>query len=237
MVRIDNLGDGPAYFLTEVSIKVDGSNYKAFIANETQLIEYGDVAGLQYPFDLSEIEEGEITAVIIVKYGSGKNTLEEYDYYSGPIAEVTYLDNSNVTAKSAKYDGSEKVMLVTLKNNQNETAYVSSDIELVLDGETVRVRGPKNDEIAPHTMVTHEYFVELTGDDLAQNQKVMVYLDYGEREGFLVNSAIYALPLEYDMFPWWLLILLLVLLIIAGVIYYYWTRNKKPEGKRPFKKG
>jgi len=238
MIRLDNIGDGPAYYLTDISIKVDGVDYKVFGDTTTQLIEYGDVAGLQYPLDLSEIQEGEITAEVVIKYGSGKNTLEEYAYYAGPIAEVEYIDSSNVIAKSAKYNADEQVIVVTLRNTQDETAYVSSDIEVVLEGEKIKIRGQKNDEIPSNTMVTHEYYVELKDQDLADNEEVKVYLDYGARAGFLVNNAVYPLPLEYEAFPWVLVIVAVVVLVIAALIVYYLVKRKrKPEGKKPYQKG
>ena len=87
----------------------------------------------------------------------------------------------------------------------------------------------KNFEIPPNTIVTHEYYVELTGEDLAANKEVDVHLDYGARAGFLVNSAVFSLPLEYESFPWWLVILVVVLLVVAVIVYYFLTRSKKEK--------
>ena len=120
-------------------------------------------------------------------------------------------------------------MYVSFKNNKAETAYASSDIELIVEGEKVRIQGPRNFEIPPNTMVNLDYYVELTGDDLAANKEVDVHLDYGARAGFLVNSAVYSLPLEYESFPWWLVILVVVLLLIAVIVYYFLTRSKKEK--------
>jgi len=226
MVRLDNIGDGPAYFMTDIHIQVNGADYLVFGDNETQLLEYGDVAGLEYPLDLSEIKEGNVTAVIIVKYGSGKKTLEDYAFYSGPIAEIEYTDMSNVTARSARYDGGKKVIQVTIKNNRDEPAYVSSDIEIVMDGEKVVIRGPRNDALEPNMIAVHDFPVELSGEDLAANKNITVHLKYGGRPGFLSKESYTILPLEYEEFPWLIVAaILIVLMILLG--YYYWKRRSE----------
>ena len=78
MVGIENKGDGPAYYSDEIHILVDGNEYKVIGTEDISLIEYGDTAGIEYPLDLSGVEEGNVTAVVIVKYGSSKYVLEEY---------------------------------------------------------------------------------------------------------------------------------------------------------------
>ncbi|MEM3075854.1 MAG: hypothetical protein QW590_03450 [Candidatus Bilamarchaeaceae archaeon] len=229
MIRLDNLGDGPAYFITEIKIQVNGQDYRVLGENETKLIEYGDVAGLEYPLDLSEVEEGNVTAVVIVKYGSTKSVLEEYSYYSGPIAEIEYVDKSNVTAKSARYDGSRKIIQVTIRNNENKSVYVSSDVELILDGELVRIRGPRNDALEPNMIAVQDFPVELSSEDLATNKNITVYLKYGGRPGFLSKESTVVLPLEYEEFPLWCIggIIAIILAVILLVVYYYLKEKKK----------
>jgi len=230
MVKLDNIGDGPAYFMTDIHIRVNGVDYLVLGDNETQLLEYRDVVGLEYPLDLSEIEEGNVTAVVIVKYGSGKRTFEDYAYYSGPIAEIEYVDTSNVTAKSARYDGGKKLIQVTIRNNKAEPAYVSSDIELVLNGEEVTIRGPRNDALDPNMIAVHDFPVELSGEDLAANKNITVHLKYGGKSGFLSKESYTVLPLEYEEFPWLIvgIVILLIILILLG--YYYWKRRKEGKG-------
>ncbi|MEM4359499.1 MAG: hypothetical protein QXT45_03130 [Candidatus Bilamarchaeaceae archaeon] len=229
MIRLDNLGDGPAYFITEIKIQVNGQDYRVLGENETKLIEYGDVAGLEYPLDLSEVEEGNVTAVVIVKYGSTKSVLEEYSYYSGPIAKIEYVDKSNVTAKSARYDGSRKIIQVTIRNNENKSVYVSSDVGLILDGELVRIRGPRNDALEPNMIAVQDFPVELSSEDLAANKNITVYLKYGGRPGFLSKESTTVLPLEYEEFPLWCIggIVAIILVVILLVAYYYWKEKKK----------
>ncbi|MFH1221486.1 MAG: hypothetical protein V1492_00190, partial [Candidatus Micrarchaeota archaeon] len=194
-----------------------------------QLIERGDKIGLQYALDLSSIQEGNVTAVVIAKYGSGKKTLENYDSYVGPIAYIEYIDLSNVTAKSAKYYADNKTMVVSLKNSKDEKAYASMDIELLIDGETTRVIGPKNMELPPNSLVPVSIPVELSQKDLADNKEVTAYVQYGARSGYLINSGTYKFPLEApaDNTLLYIGLGLLLLLIILAIAYYLWKKSRK----------
>jgi len=226
MITLDNEGVGPAYYISEVHILVDGEEYKTLGNDEPNLIEYEDTAGLEYPLDLSEIEEGNVTAVVIVKYGSSKYTLEEYTDYVGALTEINYLDQSDVTAREARYDTSKEIIYLTLKNNRGEIAYVSPDIELILDGETTTLQGPNNEPVNGNSIITVEFPIGLSSEDLAANDEVTVHLKYGGRPGFLGKESTETLPLEKEGFDF-LLILLILLIVLLAILAGYLIWKKK----------
>lgn len=232
MISVDNAGMGPAYYVTEIHILVDGEEYKVFGDDTAELIEYGDTVGLEYPLDLSEIEEGEVTAVVIVKYGSSKYTLEEYTDYVGGLVEIEYLDQSDITAREARYDTSKEILYLSIKNNKEEIAYVSPSVKLVIDGEPVTLRGPKNEPLEGNSIAIVEFPVVLSSEDLSANDEVTVNLKYGGRPGFLGKESTEVLPLQKEGFDFLLILLIsLIVLLVILAIYLFW-KNRKREIKQ-----
>lgn len=228
MVTIDNAGNGPAYYLTEIHIIVDGGEYEVLGDGEVLLLEQGDVAGREYDLDLAGIEEGDVTALVIVKYGSGKKTLEEYTDYVGGLLEIDYVDTSNVSAREARYDSSKEVLYLSMKNNKQETAYVSSSITLLIDGEPTILRGPYNELVEGSSIVVVEFPIALSGSDLAANDDVTVNLKYGGRPGFLAKESTEILELQKEGgldLTVILIVLVVVLVLIAA--YVMLTRKGK----------
>ncbi len=230
MITIDNVGAGPAFYITEIHILVNEEEYQIFGDDEAALVEKGDTVGLEYPLDLSEIEEGEVTAVVIVKYGSGTSTLEEYADYIGGLVEIDYNDQSNVSAREARYDTSREIVYLSIKNNKEEVAYVSPDIELSLDGEPTTIHGPYNEPVEGNSIIVVEFPVELSSEDLAANDEITVNMKYGGRPGFLVKESTGVLPLEKEGFDFLvLLLILLIVLLVILAIYLIWKNRKKGE--------
>ncbi|MEM4330311.1 MAG: hypothetical protein QXY64_04080 [Candidatus Bilamarchaeaceae archaeon] len=227
-VRVDNVGDGPAYFLTDIRVQVDGKDYKVFGTDNAELIEREDKKGLTYSLDLSQLESGNVSAIVIVKYGSGKRTIEDYVTYTGPLAFISYVDKSNVTAKSIRYDKNNKTLVLFLKNAKDTTAYASPDVEMFIDGEKTIIVGPRNIELPANALVPVSIPAELKDSDLEANPEVTVYVQYGSRMGYLVNKGTFRLPLEYEKFDYLICIGgALLLLILLAIAYYLWQKQKK----------
>lgn len=230
MVRVDNIGDGPAYFLADIYVKVDGKDYKVFGSDSPQLIEREDKKGLTYSLDLSSIEEGNVSAVVIVKYGSNKKTLEDYTSYTGPLAFIAYIDKTNLSVTKIRYDRNNKTLIVFLKNEKDITAYATTDVELYMGGEKTRLIGPKNVEVPPKSVVPVQIPADLSEDDLKANeQEVTIYVQYGGKTGYLPNKRTFKLPLEYEKFDYMLCIIpaVLVLIVLIAIAYYYWQQKNR----------
>lgn len=217
MISIDNTGEGPAYFTHEVRVKVDGSDYKIFGSNATKLVQRGEALPMEYDLDLSGVAEGNVTALVLVKYGSSMKSLENFLSSEGPLATISYTDESEVAVQKASYDAEAGSLRVTMKNNGNVKAYVLPKVQASMGGSLVNVTGTAT-SIDAGSLVVQEFPLDLSAEDLKANQNVTVFLDYGARDGFLMKQAAFIVDVEQGgEFPWLLIIgaLVVVVLLIA----------------------
>jgi len=233
MVSVDNTGEGPAYFTQEVRIQTDGTDHAVFGSEDARLIERGEQIGTEYSVDLSDIPEGEVTALVIVRYGSSKQSLEEFASVAGPLTKISFVDTSEISVQNARYDSEKSSVLVTIKNNKDQTAYVFSKLELTLDGELTTVSSPGVRTIGGNSLIVEEFPLELSDEDLAANRNVTVFVDYGAREGFLLKRVQYILPLEGpEGLPIWLLLIVLAIIAVMAIIAYYLSRKEETTAKK-----
>lgn len=233
MVSVGNLGDGSAYYSQEVRIRVNGVDAQVFGENQTKLIERGEQLGTEYTFDMATVPEGEVTALVLVKYGSSMKTLEDYLSKEGPLATITYTDTSNVTVQYAKYDKDKKSVLVTIKNNGAETAYTFSKLNLVVAGAPTNITAAGTKSVDAGSLVVEEFPLQLSDADLAANKNVNVFVDYGGRPGFLLKHTEYVVQLEQGAMDLSLLLMAGgVFILLALVAYYLMTRKPKGEGAK-----
>ena len=238
MVTICNIGDGSAYYTVETRVKVDGADFKAFPVGDPVLIERGESLGTEYELDLSTITEGSVSALVLVRYGSAKGSIEEFTSKEGPLTTISFVDNSNVTVQAANYVAENKVLRVTLRNNGQEKAYALSRVKLMLGGSPATIAGSGTKELEPGSLVVEEFPLELSDADFAANKLVTITVDYGARPGFLVKKTESSVPLaqEGEGLPLLLIagILVVVVIVIAAVAFYFMSRGKGSEGgKKP----
>ena len=235
MSSVSNIGDGAAYYTMEIKIKVNGADYKVFPVDSPRLIERGESLGSQFDADLSSIPEGNISAFVLVKFGTSGSSLDSFISKEGALASINYSDQSNVTVQAARYDQEKKRLLITLKNNGDQDAFAFTRVGLILGGVPVKISGSGTREIAIGSMVVEEIPLELTDADFERNKNINVSIDYGARQGFLLKKGEYVMPLEKEAgFPLWMLagLLLLLLLILLGIFLYRRNRkDDKPEKK------
>ena len=197
MVGLEDTGDGALYYNIEVRVQSNGQDLQVFGQTDTQLIERGKSAGLQYPLNLSSIQEGSVSAIVVVKFGSSKNSLEQFQTYTGPLTQIAYTDTSNVSVQSARYEPDQKRILVSVKNNGADPAFVFTTLTLTAeDGTTTQVTSPSITQVAPNSISVQEFPLELSAAEVSLNKELVVSLNYGGRRGFLVKTANYTVPLE-----------------------------------------
>ena len=237
MVGLEDTGDGSLYYNIEVRVQANGQDIQVFGQTETQLIERGKSAGLQYPLNLSSIQEGNVTAAVIVKFGSSKDSLEQFQTYSGPLTQISYADTSNVSVESANYEPDQQLLLVSIRNNGPETAYVFTTLTLTAqDGTTTTVTSPSITSVGPNSISVQEFPLGLTAAEVSLNKQLSVTINYGGRRGFLVNTANYAVPLggaaaSSSQLPLLLgaVAVLGVLVVLALVAAYFLFLGKKKK--------
>jgi len=228
MVSVANLGEGAAYYTMEIRIQVDGADYKVFPSSAPAIIERGDSAGNQLDFDMSQIKSGNVTANVLVKYGSSSSSLESFVSKIGPLLTINYVDDSNVSVQAAKYDSDKKSVLITLKNNGAQTAYEFTKISLTMGGSPVNMSGSGVKEMQPSSLLVEELPLELNDADLAANKDIHINVEYGARQGFLLKNGEYTLPLQNagGIQLWMILLVVILILIIVGG-YYFFVMKKK----------
>jgi len=218
----------------EVRVKVDGNDYRVFSPNGTIRIDTGEQKGAQLPMDLSSIKEGNVTALALIEYGSSKNSLEEFASKEGPLTAINYVDQSNVSVQQASYDKAKKSILVTIRNNGNQPAYVFTRMGLMMGGAPANITGPATNSIDPGSLLVVEFPLQLSDADLAANKEVTVYLDYGARQGFLNMHGQYPISLSEaggttTGFPLLLIIGAAAVIILVAVVAFFLMRKKQQQ--------
>jgi len=230
MITVDNLGEGVAYYNLEARVVVDGADFGLFTSAETKQVERGDSQGTEFALDLSSVPEGDVTVMVTVRYGSFRNSLEDFAYYEGALTTISFMDESDVGVQHAKYDREQKTLLVTLKNNGNDTAYVSSRVSLIVDGAPTSVSSPAVREIEASSLFVEEFPLELSEEDIAANKEATVSLRFGARRGFLNKEAEFTVPLEEAGFPLIFVGAFIVVLLVAA--YFLFGRKGTARRKK-----
>jgi len=196
MVGLENTGDGALYYSPEVRVLVDGKEYRVFGASDVTLIDRGESAGLEYALDLSGVDQGAVSASVLVKYGSYRKALEEFLSSEGKLVSITYNDDTNVSVKGARYDKEKQQLLVTIKNSGANKAYAFTKLTLIDEsGAQVKVSAAAIREIEPSSLYVEEFPLILSDKEIELNKEVTVSVDYGGRRGFLVKQATYVVPM------------------------------------------
>jgi archaellum component FlaF (FlaF/FlaG flagellin family) len=235
MVSVDNAGEGPAYFTQEIRVLVDGADYDVFGTEDAKLIERGEQLGTEYELDLSGVPEGNVTAVVIVKFGSSKKNLEEFISSTGPLTTISFTDESDVGVQSARYSPEKSTVMVTIRNNGDDDAYVFSKLKLIVGGAEATISSADVRAMDAGSLIVEEFPLELTEEDLKANKNVSVLIDYGAREGFLLKKAEYIVPLEEEAGLNILLFVVIggvLLLAVLAAIAYIMLGRKKPLKKK-----
>ena len=197
MIGLENVGDGPLYYVLEARVTVNGNDYRAFGSNQTALIELGDSQGVEYPLDLSGVQEGAVASTVVVKYGSTSQSLDSFVTSGGSLAAISYQDTSNVSVRSAKYDVSGQQLLLTLSNGGSGQAFAFVKVLLKDEnGQDVTISAPAIQQLDPSSLTVEQIPLGLSAKELDINKQLSVSVQYGGRRGFLAKSASYVVPLE-----------------------------------------
>jgi hypothetical protein len=224
-ISVQNLGDGPAYFTIEVRIKSDGQEIKVLGDSQAKVVEAGETLGVEYALDLSSVEEGAVTADALVRFGSSKTSTEDYLSASGPLATITFADATEVSVQGAKYDTEKKSVLVTIRNSGKDPAYVSSKVELTIDGTRSNVSSSKTEMIEASSILVQEFPVTLSDADLSSGKNGTVYVSYGGKLGFLRKSAVYSFGIAAAGKDQTILIVIAVVILAVAAILFFMLRK------------
>ncbi|MEM2137944.1 MAG: hypothetical protein QW568_02555 [Candidatus Anstonellaceae archaeon] len=234
MVGLENTGEGPLYYTLEAKITVNGKEFRTFGTSSAKLIERGNSQGEEFALDLSSVEEGAVESAVIVKYGGSQKSLDAFATSQGKLAAIEYVDDSNVTVRSAKYDKNKELLKITLKNGGKSAAYAFTKVTLKdEDGAEVTVSAPAIRELAPSSLQVEEIPLGLSQKEIELNREFPVSVEYGGRRGFLVKQATYTVQLEEEsgsqLSPELLGIFAAALVLIALYAIYTLAFKKKAK--------
>jgi len=227
-VVVKSTAEGPEYFQNQVRIKVNGVEVQVLNDATPQLLERLEAKGSEYNYALPNIEEGNITADVIVRYGESAKSLSAYTFLSSPLTTVSFTDNSVIDFVSASYDSEKKILYISIRNNGTQDAYALVSTELNISGQKTTIKADGVTKVDKGSINAISIPIELSQQDLSANKEVKVSAQYGAREGFLQKTKEATLALsgkETGIDP--LLIVLAILVVILLIVAIYFAMKRR----------
>lgn len=222
---IKNKGDGIAYYKSEIKIKLNGEIYKILRDSEIKLLERAELKGNEYEFDFDGMI-GNVSANIITKYGTTKKSLEKFETYSSVLESIAFSDTSNIEIIRASYDKKEKELLISIKNPGAITTYVTSEVEVLLNGINTKIKSEGVRTIENGSISVEKLPIELTARDIDANKNITITVKYGGREGYLNKQMQIILPLKSEQELDIIFILLGLVVLIVLIVGFLLLRKK-----------
>ena len=235
MVSVSDTGDGSAYYALEARISVDGQPLKTIGSNQTLLIERGQTAGQKFDLDLSGVMEGNVTALVTVRFGSTGGALEDFAVWQGSLATINYSDDSDLKIAGARYDAAAHSVRISLGNPGSVRTYALARLNLSMGGKATTLTGAQGQSIEPGSVIVQEIPLELNATDLAANANATLIVEYGARAGFLGKSAARNVDLRAPaengggISPVMLAAMGVVAFILLVAVWALFLRKKKPR--------
>jgi len=220
MVTVKNKGEGPAYYLLDVRVLLNGVPYKSFYVNSTRLIDAKQISGILFSADFENLNEGNLSAVTTLKYGAREDELDSLETRQFPLLFIRYIDTSLVNITGIKY--SDGILYITLKNNGNVTAYAHIAVNISRNNKYSTVESSDVIVIKPGSSVVNKFPVKISGSDLSKPLHVLV--DYGGKPGFMDKRVVRDYVINKNDMCYLLPVLILAILIL---IYMYSKGRKK----------
>ena len=234
-LTITSAAEGPEYYQSEIHVKQDGAELKVIGDSGPSVLERGETKGLQYDYTLPSLEQGNITADVIVRFGETSKSLTSFSAKTANLATYTFVDTSNLDVTGASYSNGD--LRINVKNVGDQDALVQTAVDLVVGGSKTTVKSDAIETATTGSITVVTIPIALSAADIEANKDVKVMLTYGARSGFLEKTKEATVPLQVakeepkGIDPLMIaLIILLIILII--VVVYFATRSSKEEKKR-----
>jgi hypothetical protein len=235
-LTITSTAEGPEYYQSEIHVKQDGADLKVLGDSGPSVLERGETRGLQYDYTLPSLEQGNITADVVVRFGETAKSLTSFTAKTANLVTYTFTDTSNLDVTGASYNTGN--LRINIKNVGDQDALVQTAVDLVVGGSKTTVKSDAIEKVTTGSITVVTIPIELSAADIEANKDVTVKLTYGARSGFMEKTKEATVPLQVPKVegpkgidPLMIaLIILLVILII--VVVYFATRKSKDEKKR-----
>jgi hypothetical protein len=201
--------EGESYVIPDDSDPtfIDGNSFK------TLVFDLKDAEGNDIPFQGSD----NITLDISVIYGESTKSLEQTLEKTLPIEKVNVMDEASIELLDVVYSKRDKGFYITIKNIGEVDAYAAAEIYDLYVNTQYGVYGSEK-TIFLEKGKSGEIFVpvELTEEDIANNEKINVRVLYGQRENALIKSITGVFEFKYSSpdFAVYILVVLVVILLL-----------------------
>lgn len=133
-----NNGKKAAFLQSSLKLSTPGKQVVVVADEETQVIDPAETRGISYPADLTEwvSESRKINAELTIYYGPEPKELNKIRSRSfSDLEKIALVDNSRIELKKITFDGFSNQIVVKVRNNGKEDAWVDADvIANMLDG-------------------------------------------------------------------------------------------------------
>ncbi|MFH1510822.1 MAG: hypothetical protein ABIF10_03960 [Candidatus Woesearchaeota archaeon] len=230
-VTIQNTGVVAAYFKGSYSLASELGAQGTVGDMDAGFIDANSIKTMTYEVSLTGQN---LTADAYVIYGESGRSLENEIRKRWNIESVRVIDNSLIEITSAKYDLNKGIFYVEVSNTGDADAYVDIElIDIIIDGETYSfgseevalVQAGRNLEIRIRSKPVMQEI------DLADNEKIMVQANYGERAENLIKSARKELALEIKKLDYMYIAGAVALIAVILLMIFIFKKKKCPECK------
>jgi hypothetical protein len=232
-ITIGNSGNAPAYLSMGVKAYV-GNNVAGVFPSIRDFVNPDEKKGYSLNLTIPANSEGAMVAETSVLYGLSNLSLDSAFMDTRNISSITFTDLSSASVENAKYDAGRKALSFLLRNNGTVSAYYKVTV-LATDaaGSAVSFRDDRIFPLEPGETRVVMYDMLPFGDSV---KSVSVKVDYGARDGFLLNAASFAAQMQEDSTPLFAAAAVIILAIIIIAAAFFITRRKPAEATAEAKK-
>jgi|GEM_PF-6182236 len=220
-ITIGNNGNAPAYLSMGVKAYV-GNKVVGVFPSIRDFVNPDEKRGYSFNLTIPEGSEGDMVAEMSVLYGLSNISLDSAFVDMKNISSITFMDQSSASVENAKYDKGKKALSFLLRNNGTVKAFYKVAVSATdAAGSAVSFTDDRVFALEPGEARVVMYDMLPFGDSV---KSVSVKVNYGARDGFLLNAASFAAKMEEDS----TLLYAAAIIIIAIIIIAAFLMMRKP---------
>jgi len=223
-----------AFLRTSAGILANGERIITVGDTDVQRIESGDTTGFRYAADLTKqiADQNDLTLDLFTLYGESPDTMDHAIALTSPLQVVTVQDDCQLTLRDVQYNTRTQRFIVSVRNDGPVPCYSALELRnLIVNDKATNVTQPGIEQIAKGKTAVIEVKQRMTEVDLADNPQVLVHMNYGARQDFLLSTLESRMPLrQYTgslIDSTTILIGVIVALILVIVILIIMYRRKR----------
>jgi len=225
-ITIRNTEEIAAYFKGTYTIEASDGSRQTVGDIDPVFIDDNELKTVVY--DLDPVPDGALNAEIFVVYGESKNSLEKTLEAEISVDTVRILDNCDIEINEVAYDVAGQRFQIKLGNTGDVECFVDIEIiDLKIANERTTYGLEDIDSMDPGDDSTFNIKVEMTEEDIEDNDQVKIRVYYGERRSSLVKileGTFQLIIREGDYLFYGLMGVILVLVFLI-----FWRRRKKKK--------